>query len=172
MPTAIAISGIRNAAYFQDASTKPDRDEADGGDQEADADHLPAAELLRQPGHQGRDQTSPTVAGQRRQAGLEGAEAEGGGVLEVEAEQVHQPVDGAGADQDRDGGADQDPVAEQRQVEQRDFTRCSTATKANPATIAIAKQTRVAAESQPQSPLLLTPRINGTSVSAISSVPA
>ena len=36
----------------------------------------------------------------------------------------------------------------------------------------MAKQPRVATEIQPQSPLLLTPRMRGTSVSAISTVPA
>ena len=51
-------------------------------------------------------------------------------------------------------------------------TRRSTATNANPATTVTAKQPRVAAESQPQSLLLVTPRMSGARVSAISTVPA
>ena len=52
------------------------------------------------------------------------------------------------------------------------LTRRSTWTKASPARTEIAKQNRVATEIQPQSPLLLTPRISGIRVSATSTVPA
>ena len=62
----------------------------------------------------------PNGCGQSGQPGLKRCEPERVGVLEVEAEQVHESVDGAGANEDGDRGADQDPVAQYRQVQHWD----------------------------------------------------
>ncbi|MNW61557.1 hypothetical protein D3C74_396260 [compost metagenome] len=51
-------------------------------------------------------------------------------------------------------------------------TRPSTTTNATAAPTEIAKHPSVATENQPQSPLLVTPRMSGVSVSAMSTVPA
>ena len=51
-------------------------------------------------------------------------------------------------------------------------TRRSTAMNAYPAATEIPKHPRVATESHPQSLLLVTPRMSGVSVSAMSTVPA
>ena len=52
------------------------------------------------------------------------------------------------------------------------LTRFSTVTKAIPAATVITAQIRVSTDTQPQSPLLLTPRMSGIRVSAMSTVPA
>ena len=173
MPTAMATSGSRNAAYFHEASTKPTMTKPAVVSANPSADRLPAAELRGEAGHQRGDHHQPDRRGQRGQPRLERAEVQRGGVLEVEAEQVHQAVDRARADQDRDRGADQDPVAQQREVQQRHGDPSLDGDEArNRRRPRSAKQPSVAAESHPQSPLLVTPRMSGISVSATSTVPA
>ena len=125
-------AGEERGCTVQAESTKPTQANPIGGQQEPDADHLPAAEAGGKLRHQRRDHDQADRRRQCRQPGLERAEVQRRGVLEVEAQQVHQRVDRAGADQDRHRGADQDAVAQQRRdratVRRFGF---STATKAN-----------------------------------------
>ena len=57
-----------------------------GGDREPGADHGPTTELGRQPGDERRHHDQPDRGRQGGETGLERAEAEGCGVLEVEAQ--------------------------------------------------------------------------------------
>ncbi len=61
----------------------------------------------------------PTVAGSVASPASSGLMPEAGGVLEVEADDVHQAVDRASPDQDRQRRADEHLVAQQAEVEQR-----------------------------------------------------
>ena len=67
--------------------------------------------------HEGCDHDQPNGRGQSGQPGLKRCEPERVRILEVEAEQVHESVDRARANEDGDRGADQDPVAQQSQIQ-------------------------------------------------------
>ena len=110
--------------------------------------------------------------GQRRQPRLERAHPERGRVLEVQAEHVHQRVDRARDDQDRQRRADEHAVAQQlrgRRAAPRPAARPRRTARAT--TIETAKQPSVAADAQPQSLPLLSASTTGASTSATSTVP-
>jgi hypothetical protein len=48
---------------------------------------------------------------------LQRSKAQGVLVLEVQAEQIDESIDGAGANEDGDRSADQNPITQQRQVQ-------------------------------------------------------
>jgi hypothetical protein len=101
IPIATAIRGSTNAPYFQDGWSPPMMANPTAVMANPAATTLPATEPHRQPGDErrhGNESYSGRECGQPR---LQGREAEGDRVLEVEAQQVHEGVDGAGADEDR-----------------------------------------------------------------------
>src|SRR4029450_1265492 len=97
-----------------------DCSEATGSDREPHADDLTATESGGEAGHEGCDHNEPNGCGQGCQPGLKRCEPERVWVLEVEAEQVHESVDRAGANEDGDRGAHEDSVAQYRQVQHWD----------------------------------------------------
>jgi hypothetical protein len=97
-----------------------DSSEPTGSDREPHADDLTATESGGEPRHEGCDHNEPNGCGQGCQPGLKRREPERVGVLEVEAEQVHESVDRAGANENRHRGGHEDPIAQYRQVQHRD----------------------------------------------------
>ena len=121
MPTAMAISGSTNTPYFQPASARPMT-----ANPPAEITN-PSATTFRPPsfaanrGTSGATRTSPTVAGRVARPACSAEKSECRWVLEVQAQHVHQRVDRACADEDRHGRPDEDAVAQQPKIQERDL---------------------------------------------------
>ena len=107
-------AGRRTPRTSSDAWTNASAREADGGEHEPERDRRARRRCLAgERRDQRRDRDHARGRGQRRQPGLERAHPERRRVLEVQAEHVHQRVDRAGDDQDRQRRADEHAVAQQ-----------------------------------------------------------
>ena len=118
-PAASTTSGTTRAAYVQDDSTNANAPNP------AAPRPKPATMANRVPMRAASGVINGVTAiiagsrGKRRHARLERAHPEGRRILEVEAEDVHQAVDRARHDQDRQRRADEHLVAEQAEIDER-----------------------------------------------------
>ena len=118
-PAASTMSGTTRAAYVQDDSTSANAPNPRAPKREAGDDREPRADAGRERRDQRRDGDQAGSRGKRRHARLEGAHPEGRRILEVETEDVHQAVEHARNDQDRQCRADDHLVAEQVEIDDR-----------------------------------------------------
>ena len=95
------------------------RPEPGSGQAEAGDDREPCSDAGRDRRDQRSDGDHGSGRWKRRYAGLQRAQPEGRGVLQVETEDVHEAVDGARDDQDRQCRPDEHLVAQQVEIDDR-----------------------------------------------------
>ena len=118
-PIASATSGTTKAPYVQDDSTNARTANPAAARREPQRHGRAAADAARERRDQRRDRDHASGRGQRRQPCLERAHPERGRILEVQAEHVHQRVDRARDDEDRQRRPDEHAVAQEREVDER-----------------------------------------------------
>ena len=118
-PAESTTSGRTRLAYVQDDSTNANAPNPTAPKAEAGDDREPRADAGRKRRDQRGDGDHGGSGGKRRHARLQRAHPEGRRILEVETEDVHQAVERARDDQDRQGRPDEHLVAEQGEIDDR-----------------------------------------------------
>src|SRR3954467_8898382 len=172
MPTAIATRGRKNAAYPHEPSTKPTTTNP------AVLIANPAAMTGRAPkrplsaGMNGDTATRPAVAGSVARPACSGENPSVASFWKYRLNRYIRPLIVPAPIRMAMVVPTSTRLCSSARSRRGTLTRPSTRMNATPAITVTAKQPNVAAENQPQSPLLLTPRMSGIRVSATSTVPA